>query len=218
MKISTKASLFLLLALSVQLSFAQNTDPRTDNRHRSVDRENSIILNLSSGISSHNQMLAIAKIEYNRQIVGNWFWGVAVQSNFNMGRRITYDYAGGGSNPYRNTVRQNIFVLSGMAYYRIAVIKNRLFLRPGLGLGAGYHQITNNVDNSDLLHDRVLPYFNAELSWLLRLGQHVYLKFAPALLFAPESFAISPIKLGAPTDVIPFNTDLGVNLGVGIRF
>lgn len=48
---------------------------------------------------------------------------------------MSYDWSGHGSDPYRNTVAQDIYKLDAMAYYRLPVVKSRLFCvsEPELG-------------------------------------------------------------------------------------
>ncbi len=188
----------------------------------STPKENAIYITGSTGFSSHNQILAIAKVEYNRQIKGNWFWGASLQKCFSLGRFTTYDIEptldGGDHNPYRNTVFQNILMANGMAYYRIPIARKWLSLRAGAGFGLGYHHINDHIDNDDRLSDKVLPYLNAELAWVLKVSKRIDLKFAPTLIGIPQSFAFSPVKLGEPTDVYPMIYDAGFNIGFGVKF
>ncbi len=207
--------LLISLIITVSNLYAQEAATAAE---RTNAKENYVFVTGSTGFSNHNQLVAIAKIEYSRQIKNNWFWGVTMQNSFGFGRMLTYDYAGMGPDPYRNTVYQYIYTLSGMAYYRLPIVKSRLYLRPGLGLGMGYHQIKDHINNDSRLKDKVLPYLNAELTWLLRVSKHIDLKFSPTLIGIPQSISFSPVKLGAPTDVCPFNIEAGFSLGVGVRF
>ena len=212
-----KLSLFICLLFAFANISAEN----------SSHKERGFILKGATGFSSHNQMLGIAELEYSQQIKGNWFWGVSARGNFNLGKmwHIDIELAPGAdpeqayNNAYRNTVNQDIYSVNGMAYYRIPVAKDILFLRPGLGIGLAYHQIVDHYDNSSssIKEDKVLPYINAELAWLLKLNR-VYLKFSPTLILCPQTFSFSPIKLGTPTDVLPCNTDAGFNIGIGFNF
>ena len=157
------------------------------------------------------------KVEYSRQLKGNFYWGVDFSARWHLGSLMSYDWSGHGSDPYRNTVAQDIYKLDAMAYYRLPVVKSRLFLRFGAGVGAGYHRILKHVDN-DLDKDRVLPFFNVECAWILRVTKGFELKFSPTILFVPSEFSVSPVELGAPTDVTPWLTDAGFSLTCGWRF
>lgn len=188
----------------------------------SAPKENVIYMTGSTGLCSHNQNLAIVKVEYNRQIKGNWFWGASLQNCFNLGRSTRYDIEptldGEYHNPYRNSVHQNIFMANAMAYYRIPIARKWLSLRAGVGARLGYHHISNHIDNDNRLIDKFLPYLNAELAWIVKVSKHIDLKFAPTIIGIPQSFSFSPMKLGEPTDVIPMIYDAGLNIGLGIKF
>ncbi len=207
--------IFLLITLicaGTALSSAQESAPK----------ENTIYITGSTGFSSHNQILVITKAEYNRQIKGNWFWGASLQRCGGLGRLTTYEVEpttdGEGYNPYHNTVYQDIYMASGMAYYRIPIARKWLSLRAGAGIGLGYHHLKDHIDNDSRLSDKVLPYLNAELAWILRVSNRIDLKLAPTLIGVPQSFSFSPVKLGEPTDVCPMIYDAGFNLGLGFKF
>ncbi len=192
------------------------------NAEETTPKENSIYITGSTGFSTHNQILAIAKIEYNRQIKGNWFWGASLQNSFGLGRFTTYEVEptidGQYYDPYHNTVFQNIFMASSMTYYRIPIARKWLSLRAGAGLGIGYHHIHDHINNPASLQDKILPYINAELAWIVKLSKHIDLKFAPTIIGVPQSISFSPVELGEPTDVKPIMYDAGFNIGLGVRF
>lgn len=190
-------------------------------RHRIAGKENNLFVTGASGITAHNQLVAGVKLEYSRRIKGNFYWGTAFSARWNLGSFVDYDWDGYGLDPYHNTVAQDIYKLDAMAYYRLPVVKSRLFLRFGAGVGAGYHRMVESAGNDfekDLDKDKVLPYFNVECAWILRVTKGFELKFSPTLLLAPSEFAVSPVKLGAPTDVTPWLMDAGFSLTCGLRF
>lgn len=153
----------------------QKTAARIE-RHRLASKENNLFVTGASGITAHNQVTVGVKVEYSRQLKGNFYWGVDFSARWHLGSLMSYDWSGHGSDPYRNTVAQDIYKLDAMAYYRLPVVKSRLFLRFGAGVGAGYHRILKHVDN-DLDKDRVLPFFNVECAWILRVTKGFELKF-----------------------------------------
>lgn len=216
---------FLTLAMLfcvANVVLAQNTSETSGSerafarseRHRLPGKENTIFLTLATGATSHNMINAGVKLEYARQIKGNFYWGCDFSANFGLGEFKNYDWSGDGA--YRNTVKQNIYKLDGMAFYRVPVIRSRLFLRLGAGVGLGYHDIKGR--DQELLRDKVLPYLNFQAAWILRISRGFEIKCSPTLVFAPSEFAISPVKLGAPTDVVPMMYDAGFMLGFGKRF
>ena len=193
-----KIGTVLLTVCVTAAAYAQSPPSATDRtrnaktaarieRHRLASKENNLFVTGASGITAHNQVTVGVKVEYSRQLKGNFYWGV------------------------------DIYKLDAMAYYRLPVVKSRLFLRFGAGVGAGYHRILKHVDN-DLDKDRVLPFFNVECAWILRVTKGFELKFSPTILFVPSEFSVSPVELGAPTDVTPWLTDAGFSLTCGWRF
>lgn len=186
-------------------------------RHRLGAKENGLFVTGASGITAYNQLVAGVKLEYSRQIKGNFYWGTAFSARWHLGSHTNYDWDGFGPSPYRNTVAQDIYKLDAMAYYRLPVVKSRLFLRFGAGVGAGYHRVADDAENP-LEGDKVLPYFNVECAWIVRVTRDFELKFSPTLLLVPSEFSVSPGRLGAPTDVTPWLTDVGFSLTLGWRF
>lgn len=188
-------------------------------RYRLDSKENNLFVTAASGITAHNQATAGVKVEYSRQLKGNFYWGADFSARWHLGSLMDYDWSGRGPDPYRNTVAQDIYKLDAMAYYQLPVVKGRLFLRFGAGVGAGYHRMIRDVDGEkDMDKDKVLPYFNVECAWILRVTKGFELKFSPSILLAPSEFSVSPVKLGAPTDVTPWLTDAGFSLTCGWRF
>lgn len=223
-----KIGTVLLTVCVTAAAYAQSSPSATDRtrnaktaarieRHRLASKENNLFVTGASGITAHNQVTVGVKVEYSRQLKGNFYWGVDFSARWHLGSLMSYDWSGHGSDPYRNTVAQDIYKLDAMAYYRLPVVKSRLFLRFGAGVGAGYHRILKHVDN-DLDKDRVLPFFNVECAWILRVTKGFELKFSPTILFVPSEFSVSPVELGAPTDVTPWLTDAGFSLTCGWRF
>lgn len=188
-------------------------------RHRLDSKENYLFVTGSTGLTAFNQIVAGMKLEYSRQLKGRFYWGTTFSARWHLGTFYSYDCDGIGRSPYRNTVAQDIYKLNAMAYYRLPVVKSRLFLRFGAGVGVGYHHMTRQADDAkDMDKDKVLPYLNVECAWILRVTRGFELKFSPTILLAPSEFSVSPIKLGAPTDVTPWLMDAGFSLTCGWRF
>lgn len=186
-------------------------------RHRVGVKENNVFLTFAIGRSSYNQRLSMFKLEYSRQIKGNFYWGATFAAGVHEMSAFTYDWDGQGPYPYRNTANQDIYKLSGMGYYRIPVIKSRLYFRLGAGVGVGYHHIRELGDLNDK-QDAVLPYFTFEGAWILRVSKSFEMKFSPTIVWVPSEISVSPIQLGAPSDVTPWVSDIGFSLTLGWRF
>lgn len=178
-------------------------------------KESIVYLNGGGYIGSHNNIGAYMGLEYDRQLKGNWCWGARLGGSYYLGNPISYD-ADPGQNPYRNTLDQNIYKADAMIYYRIPVIKDIVKLRAGAGLGLGYHNI---FDKKYTEKDKVIPYLNASLNWIVKCGKHLEFVFSPAIIICPSEFDWSFIQLGGNTDINPWLTNFyGLSFGIGYRF
>ena len=178
-------------------------------------KEPIVYLNGGGYIGSHNNIGAYMGLEYDRQLKGNWCWGARLGGTYYLGNPISYD-AEPGQNPYRNTLDQNIYKADAMIYYRIPVIKDIVKLRAGAGLGLGYHNI---FDKKYTEKDKVIPYLNASLNWIVKCGKHLEFVFSPAIIICPSEFDWSFIQLGGNTDINPWLTNyFGLSFGIGYCF
>lgn len=178
-------------------------------------KESIVYLNGGGYIGSHNNIGAYMGLEYDRQLKENWCWGARLGGTYYLGNPISYD-ADPGQNPYRNTLDQNIYKADAMFYYRIPVIKDIVKLRAGAGLGLGYHNI---FDKKYTEKDKVIPYLNASLNWIVKCGKHLEFVFSPAIIICPSEFDWSFIQLGGNTDINPWLTNFyGLSFGIGYRF
>ena len=178
-------------------------------------KESIVYLNGGGYIGSHNNIGAYMGLEYDRQLKGNWCWGARLGGTYYLGNPISYD-AEPRQNPYRNTLDQNIYKADAMIYYRIPVIKDIVKLRAGAGLGLGYHNI---FDKKYTEKDKVIPYLNASLNWIVKCGKHLEFVFSPAIIICPSEFDWSFIQLGGNTDINPWLTNyFGLSFGIGYCF
>ena len=178
-------------------------------------KESIVYLNGGGYIGSHNNIGAYMGLEYDRQLKGNWCWGARLGGTYYLGNPISYD-AEPGQNPYRNTLDQNIYKADAMIYYRIPVIKDIVKLRAGAGLGLGYHNI---FDKKYTEKDKVIPYLNASLNWIVKCGKHLEFVFSPAIIICPSEFDWSFIQLVGNTDINPWLTNyFGLSFGIGYCF
>ena len=178
-------------------------------------KESIVYLNGGGYIGSHNNIGAYMGFEYDSQLKGNWYWGGRLGGTYYLGSAILYD-AEPGQNPYRNTIDQNIYKADAMIYYRIPVIKDIVKLRAGAGLGIGYHDI---FDKKYTEKDKIIPYLNASLNWIIKCGKHLEFIFSPAIIICPSEFDWSFVQLGGDTDINPWLTNLyGLSFGIGYRF
>lgn len=179
-------------------------------------KESIAYINGGAYLGSHNNLGAYMGLEYNRQFKGNWYWGARISGTYYLGSPTKYDWDGIGKSPYRNTVDQNIYKADAMIYYRIHVIKDIVKLRAGAGIGLGYHDI---FDKKYTEKDKVIPYLNASLNWIVRCGNHLEFVFSPALVICPSEFDWSFVQLGGDTDINPWITNFyGLSFGIGYHF
>lgn len=178
-------------------------------------KESIAYINGGAYLGSHNNLGAYMGLEYDRQLKGNWYWGARLSGTYYLGSPMSYD-AQPGMNPYNNTIDQNIYKADAMMYYRIPIVKDVVKLRAGAGIGLGYHDI---FDRKYTEKDKVIPYLNASLNWIVRCGKHLEFVFSPALVICPSEFDWSFVQLGGDTDINPWLTNFyGLSLGIGYHF
>lgn len=209
-----KIVILLLCVSGLTTAYAQDRTARQERiaarveRHQILPKENNVFLTIASGLTADNQIISTLKVEYSRQIKGNFYWGATFATHLHLGDfRSCHD----------NQVDQDIYKLNAMVYYRAPVIASRLYFRVGAGVGGGYHRI-KSVRGQENLGDRILPYFNIEAAWILRVTRGFEIKLSPLIIMVPSEFSFSPVKLGTPTDVTPLLSDVGFSLTMGWRF
>lgn len=178
-------------------------------------KESIAYINGGAYLGSHNNLGAYMGLEYDRQLKGNWYWGARISGTYYLGSPMSYD-AQPGMNPYNNTIDQNIYKADAMMYYRIPIVKDVVKLRAGAGIGLGYHDI---FDRKYTEKNKVIPYLNASLNWIVRCGKHLEFVFSPALIVCPSEFDWSFVQLGGDTDINPWITNFyGLSFGIGYHF
>ena len=58
---------------------------RVSNGHRLDSKENNLFVTAASGITAHNQATAGVKVEYSRQLKGNFYWGADFSARWHLG-------------------------------------------------------------------------------------------------------------------------------------
>ena len=185
-----------------------------------------VYLNGGGYTTSHNNLGVYSGLEYNRQLKGNWYWGARFNAYLFQKTPVSYDlpapmsdptgnpYKNLYKDPHRNTVKQNIYKADAMLYYRLRVYEDIVHLRAGAGFGVGIHDVTD-----DSCGDRIIPYLNASLNWIVRCGKNLELVFSPTIAILPSEFDYSFVRLGGETNINPWLLNyLGLSLGIGYRF
>lgn len=161
--------------------------------------------------SNTSYSFIFASIDYSKSIKGNTYWGVSYFHGF---RCYNTDYS--KSDGINEGTGKNIATFSGMLYHYFPLIKNRLYLRGGVGLGAGYHYgYKTGFAHSDV-KDQVLPYITVELQAVIRLNNGIEIKLSP-LLVSPSRFMYSLKQESIEEGKSTYLFDTG-HLSIGFNF
>ncbi len=102
-------------------------------------------------------------------------------------------------------------IISGLTWDWSTTVNSR-----ATGIGLGYHDI---FDRKYTEKDKVIPYLNASLNWIVKCGKHLDFVLSPAIIICPSEFDWSFVQLGGDTDINPWLTNFyGLSLGIGYRF
>lgn len=158
-----------------------------------------------------SEMAVTAGIEYLRRIKGRWLWGMKISYGY-VYVRSDYDMA-----PGHGDIREERHTeqFAAMAYYELPVGRN-MGLRLGAGIGVGLHQGVMHFSEKRT-GTRALPYLNFDLTWVVRVGKHALIEFAP-LIAGPSWAAWSPFKLGRRDSRGPLLFDGAFTIRAGARF
>ena len=180
--------------------------------------KNAITVGFSYEAANNNGQYAAYSVEYNRFVKGRFSWGVAASFREYMGTHTKYDIdsagPGGHDYAYRNTLYMDIPTLMGMIYYEFPVAK-WLSFRSGAGLGVGYHIMRR--DDSVTYKDKIAPYLQVRLQWIIRPWERVEICVAP-LVLGPSIGAIAPWVFGPPSDKNILAYFNAIHIQIGYRF
>lgn len=115
--------------------------------------------------------------EYQKETRKNWSFGVSYEHSQTIGSPFSGFYYG----------ETNLSLLSLNSYYRINLIKDRLFWVVGAGIGAGHVNINDfPVRDSYSTKKNLFGYtFNISANLNIRIGKRIYLQTSPLLILAP---------------------------------
>ncbi len=210
------AAVAVLSATAQELSAREERVAAREERHRISPHDNTLFITAATALSAYDQWMHTAKVEYSRHWRGNLYWGALFSMHRHDSHMTDYDISE-GMNPYVNQIEQDIYKLGGRMFYRLPVIRSRLYFRVGAGVSLGWHAIEHFYGDRQH-HDRMIPYFDFEAAWIWRVCRNVEFKFSPTVALLPSEVAVSPVKLGGGTTVVPFITDLGFSFTCGVRF
>ena len=133
--------------------------------------------------------------EYQQDIKGNWQYGVSYENTSRL-----FDSATDVLN-----LPSNLRLLSINSYYKLNLIKDRLFWTAGIGVGA-VHVSWENLNRLGIT-------FNASITLNIRILKNIYIETSPLTILMPVNrLYYSPIKID------PFEQFYAVTLlPVGIK-
>jgi hypothetical protein len=161
---------------------------------------NTVAAGFGYSLGNNNGMYYSYSAEYTRSIKNRLYWGVTASFHDNMGSFISYDIDTSGpgphKDPYRNTIYMDISTLNGMIYYELPAT-GWLAFRSGAGVGIGYHSMRK--EDASIYKNKIAPYMQMKLQWVVRPCKRVEICVAP-LLLGPSAGAVAPWVFGEPSD------------------
>lgn len=127
-------------------------------------------LSFQSGLifDAYNSLGVRTFFEYQKDIKKNWQFGISYEHSTHYGFFMT-------DQPYE--LNSNLSQLSINGYYKLNLIKDRLFWTGGLGFGA----LQVNWDNNNDFGATV----NASLTLNIRLTKRIYFESSPLIVLMP---------------------------------
>ncbi len=130
-------------------------------------------------VDSYNSIGIRTFFEYRKNRKGNWQYGISYEHTRHFGFFMT-------DLPYQ--LKSNLSMLSLNGYYRLNLLKDRIFWTGGLGLGVMH---INWDDN-----DKFGLIANASLTLNVRITQRIYIETSPLIVFPPfNRIYFSPMKI-----------------------
>ncbi len=156
-----KYLIILLLGLLYGTGFSQ-----TDNE-KSIKND---YLTFQTGfiVDGYNSLGVQTFFEYQKDLKNNWQFGISYEHSRHLGFLIT-------DQPYN--LNSDLRQLSLNGYYKLNLIKNRLFWTGGLGIGA-LHVNWNNNDSFGVT-------INASLTLNIRITKRLYFESSPLIVVMP---------------------------------
>ncbi|MDD2197097.1 MAG: hypothetical protein PHE03_08810 [Bacteroidales bacterium] len=168
----TKYFIFLVLGLQFLNGFSQTDEVKT---------AKPAYLTFQTGfiVDGYNSIGIRTFFEYQKDLRENWQFGVSYEHSRHFGFFLTdqlYD------------LNSNLSQLSLNGYYKLNLIRDRLFWTVGIGAGA----LHVNWDNNDSFGATI----NASLTLNIRVTKRIYFESSPLIALAPFNRAYySPMKI-----------------------
>lgn len=121
-------------------------------------------------IDGYNSMGVRTFFEYQKDIKGNWQYGISYENS----RHLT-----SAATDHLNELPTNLDILSINGYYKLNLLKDRLFWTAGVGFG-GVHAYWNDRDKFGLVA-------NASITLNIRITKRIYFESSPLVVFLPSN-------------------------------
>lgn len=156
-----KLFIFILFVFASSSLYSQTSD----------DVEKSDYLSFKSGfiIDRYNSVGITTFFEYQKDLKGNWQYGVSYEHSTHFGFFATdqlYDLS------------SNLSLLCLNGYYKLNAIKDKLFWSAGLGIGVAHV----NWDNNNAFGATL----NASLTLNFKLSKRIYFEASPLIFLIPS--------------------------------
>ena len=118
------------------------------------------------------------------------------------------------------TQTENFYCIGAKVNYNLPVLRNWLYLRTGLGFGAGYHNIIDysmvGTTPEPSPKDIIKPHIIADVYWVFRATKRLELRFAP-LIISPSQIIFGS-KFNKPYNDMTFFYTGMYTIGASLRF
>ncbi len=128
---------------------------------------------------SYNSVGIRTFFEYQKDLPKNWQYGISYEHTTHFGNGITDQH---------NQLPTNLSLFCLNGYYKLNLIKDRLFWTTGIGMGF----VHVNWNESNKFGSTI----NLSMTLNIRVSKKIYLEFAPLILIAPVNrFYFSTINI-----------------------
>lgn len=135
-------------------------------------------------MDGYNSMGVRTFFEYQKDLRKNWQFGISYEHSRHLGFVAT-------DQPY--SLETNLSLLSTNCYYKINLIRNRIFWTIGLGFGvvhADWEQLNDYDTYAELVHKNSFgATTNISISLNLRITKRIYIVTSPLIVFMPTNRA-----------------------------
>ncbi len=129
-------------------------------------------------------------------------------------------------------IHEHFAMLGAKASYSLPIVRGKLYLKFGLGVGVGYHDIFDvslgwvdqeYYERYGWVYDKLTSqgvwrlHLLADIHWIVRIKKRHELKLSP-LPIAPSRFIFAPKGFDEPHVSPYFTYNLGITAGYGYRF